>query len=405
MQRLGGLPPFGAIGEHRCDSGRQQRRVTLFVGNARGACLRNLAADNRGEPLVDEREVLEHARNGPAIRCRRLVALITGNAIDRLAQFRARPVEPRQYVRDSRMHHSDCKLVTHALPGDPERGNIRAMTGIEDYEFQPEKSVAPTPEIGGGPRFPRGALIAVVIVVVAIAAAAYFLFTRRSAPSKVATPATTSAAQAPKTAADDFEHIDLPPLDDSDALVRQRIGILSSNRLVAAWLATRGLIRNFVVVVENTSHGMNPSRHLSVLKPAGQFRVMTRGSQVVVDPRNYDRFSPIEEAAASIDARAAGRLYQSFKPLLQTAYDELGNQEPIDRAVARAVSSLLQVPAIDGDVRVEQTGEGIGYQYADERLEALSGAQKQLLRMGPKNLRIIQSQLRTFATTIGIPVN
>lgn len=279
------------------------------------------------------------------------------------------------------------------------------MTGIEDYEFQPEKSVAPTPEIGGGPRFPRGALIAVVIVVVAIAAAAYFLFTRRSAPSKVATPATTSAAQAPKTAADDFEHIDLPPLDDSDALVRQRIGILSSNRLVAAWLATRGLIRNFVVVVENTSHGMNPSRHLSVLKPAGQFRVMTRGSQVVVDPRNYDRFSPIEEAAASIDARAAGRLYQSFKPLLQTAYDELGNQEPIDRAVARAVSSLLQVPAIDGDVRVEQTGEGIGYQYADERLEALSGAQKQLLRMGPKNLRIIQSQLRTFATTIGIPVN
>jgi len=27
---------------------------------------------------------------------------------------------------------------------------------------------------------------------------------------------------------------------------------------------------------------MNPSRHVSVLKPAGQFRVMTRGSQVIV---------------------------------------------------------------------------------------------------------------------------
>ena len=279
------------------------------------------------------------------------------------------------------------------------------MAGIEDYEFQPESSGEPSPEIGGGgPRIPRGAIVGVVILI-AIAAATYFFFTRRSAPSKVATNATTSAAQAPKPAADDFEHIDLPPLDDSDALVRQRIGILSGNRLVAAWLATKGLIRNFVVIVENISHGMNPSRHLAVLKPAGQFRVMTRGSQVVVDPRNYDRFSPIAEAAASIDGRAAGRLYQSFKPLLQTAYDELGNQESIDRAVERTVASLLQVPAIDGDVRLEQTGEGIGYQYADDRLEALNGAQKQLLRMGPRNVRIIQSQLRTFAMTIGIPVN
>jgi hypothetical protein len=279
------------------------------------------------------------------------------------------------------------------------------MTGIEDYEFQPESSVEPTPEIGGGgPRIPRGAIVGVVILI-AIAAATYFFFTRRTAPSNASATPAPSTAQAPKPAADDFEHIDLPPLDDSDALVRQRIGTLSGNRLVAAWLATKGLIRNFVVVVENISHGMNPSRHLAVLKPAGQFRVMTRGSQVVVDPRNYDRFSPIAEAAASMDGRAAGRLYQSFKPLLQTAYDELGNQESIDRAVERTVASLLQVPAIDGDVRLEQTGEGIGYQYADDRLEALNGAQKQLLRMGPRNVRIIQSQLRTFAMTIGIPVN
>jgi len=126
------------------------------------------------------------------------------------------------------------------------------------------------------------------------------------------------------------------------------------------------------------------------------------GSQTVIDARNYDRFTPIADAAASFDARAAGRLYLSFKPLLQTAYDELGNQESIDRAVERAMAGLLEVPAIDGDVRIEQTGEGIGYQYVEPRLESLNSAQKQLLRMGPKNIRIIQSQLRTFAMTVGI---
>jgi hypothetical protein len=276
------------------------------------------------------------------------------------------------------------------------------MPGIDEHEFQePAGSPSYSSEGGGGPRV---ALIAIAIGgVVVLAVIAYFIFGGRTSPSRASAPATTAAPQAPKAGADEIEHIDLPALDDSDALVRQRIGILSSNPLVAAWLGTRNLIRNFVVVVENISHGMNPSRHLMVLRPMGPFRVMTRGSQVVIDPRSYDRFSRIEEAAVSIDARTAGRLYQSFKPLLQTAYDELGNQEPIDRAVERAIIALLQVPAIDGDIRVEQTGEGIGYEYADDKLEALTGAQKQLLRMGAKHIRIIQSQLRTFGMAIGIP--
>ena len=277
------------------------------------------------------------------------------------------------------------------------------MAGIgDDYQFQaPTDPPPPGGNEGGGPRITAIVLIGVAVLGL-LAGGAYWFVTSRTAPSTATGPVATAPSQAPKTAAEDFEHIDLPPLDDSDALVRQRIGILSSNRLVARWLATKGLIRNFVVVVENISHGMNPSRHLLVLKPAGQFRVMTRGNQVVIDPRNYDRFTPIQEAAASIDARSAGRLYQSFKPLLQTAYDELGNQEPIDRAVERVIAALLAVPAIDGDIRVEQTGEGIGYQYADDRLESLNAAQKQLLRMGASNIRPIQAQLRTFATTIGI---
>ena len=276
------------------------------------------------------------------------------------------------------------------------------MAGIGDYEFQAPPDGPPPPDDSppGGSNLTQFALIGVAVIV--LAAGAYWFYARRTPPSTTTAPVAAAPSQVPKTTADDFEHIDLPPLDDSDALVRQRIGVLSSNRLVTAWLATKGLIRNFVLVVENISHGMNPSRHLAVLKPPGQFRVMTRGRQVIIDPRNYDRFTSITDAAMSIDARSAGRLYQSFKPLLQTAYDELGNQEPIDRAVERAITGLLAVPAVDGDIRVEQTGEGIGYQYMDDRLQELNGAQKQLLRMGPKNIQAIQSQLRTFAATIGL---
>ena len=193
------------------------------------------------------------------------------------------------------------------------------------------------------------------------------------------------------------------PLEDSDEFVRQRLRPLSSHPLFVAWLRTNGLVRNFVVVVENTARGLTPSKHLRVLKPAGTFRAVKRGNQVLIDPRNYDRFSRIADLAASIDPGAAAKIYGGFKPLLQTAYDELGNQEPIDRAMERAIVGLLQAPVVDGDVRVQMAGEGIGYQFSDAKLEALTGAQKQLVRMGPRNMRVIQDRLRLFGLALGIP--
>ena len=276
----------------------------------------------------------------------------------------------------------------------------------DEYDFQSPTSDRSFSGGSGDSGGSRNVLFAGVIVValIALGVIGYLTFGRRAAAPTAARQAAAPAPTLPK-AVEDVERIDLPPLDDSDPLVRQRIGLLSSNRLVSAWLVTKGLVRNFTVVVENISHGVNPSRHLSVLKPAGQFRVTTRGANVVIDPRTYDRFAPIADAAASIDAAGAGRLYRSFKPLLQMAYDELGNQESIDRAVERAIEGLLQVPVVDGDVRLEQSGEGIGYEYADPRLGALNAAQKQLLRMGPRNIRVIQQQLRGFASAAAIPLS
>jgi len=281
------------------------------------------------------------------------------------------------------------------------------MAEFEEYEFQSATGEQSLPEGSSGSSSSRNVLFAAVIVValIALGVIAYLTFGHRTARPSAPRVASAPAPPTLPKAAEETERIDLPALDDSDALVRQRIGLLSSNRLVSAWLATKGLVRNFTAVVENISQGVNPSRHLRVLRPAGQFRVMTRGANVVIDPRNYDRFTPIADAAASIDADRAGRLYRSFKPLLQMAYDELGNQESIDRAVERAIDGLLQVPSADGDVRVEPAGEGIGYDYADARLEGLNGAQKQLLRMGPRNVRVIQQQLRAFRAAAGIPLS
>jgi hypothetical protein len=52
---------------------------------------------------------------------------------------------------------------------------------------------------------------------------------------------------------------------------------------------------------------------------------------------------------------------------------------------------------------VRLTRDSVAYTYADPALESLSHAQRQLLRMGPRNIRIVQAKLREIAGFLGIP--
>ena len=56
-----------------------------------------------------------------------------------------------------------------------------------------------------------------------------------------------------------------------------------------------------------------------------------------------------------------------------------------------------------GDIAVV---EGVTtYQMADENLEDLEDAQRDLLRMGPQNIRKVQNKLREMAMALGVPEN
>jgi hypothetical protein len=264
------------------------------------------------------------------------------------------------------------------------------MPGISDYMFQ-------TPQTSPRSRERRRSRTPAIIGVVVAAVAAYYIwFSPAEAPAPAKAVAEAQASAPP--AAVETNRYELPPLADSDEFMRERIGTVSSHPLVAAWLKTTDLARNLVVVIENVARGLTPSKHLLALRPQGTFRVITRpGSRTFIHPRNYDRFNGLAEAATSLDPAAVAMLYTAIKPLLQTAYDELGNQESIDRALERALSGLLNAPVVDDEIRVEIRGPGIGYRFVDPDLEALTGAQKQLIRMGPVNQRIIQGRLRQFA--------
>lgn len=123
-----------------------------------------------------------------------------------------------------------------------------------------------------------------------------------------------------------------------------------------------------------------------------------------IDPRSYDRYSPVAAAVASLDVNGTARLYATLKPLIEEASLELGNQDTsFDRTLERAIVRLLSTPILSDPVPVEP--QGIGYVFWDADVEALTPAQKQFLRFGPRNVRLIQETLRNIAAALGIPAH
>lgn len=274
------------------------------------------------------------------------------------------------------------------------------MTDQPDYDLNTGGSQVHPPTSGRSPGSPL-VWIVLVAVIVALGAAAYF-FLWRSTPEITVGESTPSAPISPPAPLGDEVEPITEPLDESDPIVRTLAAALSSHPRLAAWLATDGLIRNFVVVVENVSTGVSPARHLRVLRPSGPFRVVENDEEVRLDPRNYQRYDGFAEAVASVDAAGAARLFSRLKPRIEEAYADLGREEPFDRALERAIVALLQVPIVEGTMRLEPTG-ATQYRYADARLERLRPPQKQLLRMGPTNVATIQRKLREIALALGIP--
>ena len=139
------------------------------------------------------------------------------------------------------------------------------MSDRPDYDDlgTPHDEALLTPSPAPRPPSPVPLIVGTLIVVALGAAAYYFLVGRDTAvPDTVASGPEAPGAPAGEPTAPALgaepEAIDLPPLEETDALVRRLAAALSSHPHLAAWLATDGLIRNFVVVVENIAFGTSP---------------------------------------------------------------------------------------------------------------------------------------------------
>ena len=273
---------------------------------------------------------------------------------------------------------------------------------MEDYELGPSEE-DPSFEGGPGPErrlSPAKILLGAVVAVAAIAGLGYFALRHWGAPTHpIATPAPPPSPTAVASPAPEASPLALPPLDDSDALVRDLAKDLSSDPQLSSWLATRGLVRTLTAIAENVVSGENPTPHLGFLAPKQPFTVIQRQNQTFIDPESYRRYDAFANTVASLDTAGCARVYRQIEPLFTLAYRDLGHPEGgFSKTLRSAIDQLAGTPVPEGDIPVRPViGALLVYELVDPRLEALSPAQKLLLRMGPANARKVQEKLRELA--------
>jgi hypothetical protein len=240
------------------------------------------------------------------------------------------------------------------------------------------------------------------VVVVIIGIGAYYRYYAQGTPEKVKEARPPPAPPAVTTDEGGIQHpipsagadtTALPPLNQSDQVVRDSLVGLLGSRSVEQFLVAENVVRHIVVTVDNLPR-KKVATDLRPVKPTpGGTVVSNQGDATTLSVSNYARYAPFVHLVESTDPKTLAAIYFHLYPLFQQAYEDLGYPGRFfnDRLV-EVIDHLLAAPEPQGPIDLVQPK--VFYQYADLKLEDLSAGQKLMIRMGPANERTLKAKLR-----------
>jgi hypothetical protein len=248
-----------------------------------------------------------------------------------------------------------------------------------------------------------------IIVGAAVVVAGSMLALRwmiRSVP-ETATPTPTRATDAGATVRRPRpQPIDLPPLDQSDDVVRGMVRLISQHPLITRLLATPALVRQIALVVQQIGDGKTPADLLPALRPSSRLNIL--GERLgPVDPKTYARWNAPTSALTSIDPNNAAQLYVNTKELFDAAYRDLGHPNgDFDESIVRAIQTLAATPAVTADPELMRHADRPGYfEHADSKLGSALPVQKQFLLIGPENRQRVMAWLKALAAALELKID
>jgi hypothetical protein len=199
------------------------------------------------------------------------------------------------------------------------------------------------------------------------------------------------------------ELVELPPLAESDSYFALALLDIFGPDLEPL-LADEALIDKTVATVDNLTRSRVAEKIRPLGRLPGNFAVTAAGDNgpFYLSPENYSRYDVLVNMVTGANLDELVATYRRFYPLLQEAFAQLGYPDGYfnDRAVA-VIDHLLATPEPEEPIRLVQPH--VLYEFADPELEALSGGQKLLIRMGPDHISRIKAVLSEVRTRIAQP--
>lgn len=204
----------------------------------------------------------------------------------------------------------------------------------------------------------------------------------------------------------------LPELQESDAQSLEAATELLGEGAVQNWLVKEGVVSKFVAAIDALTRDEVPESILPLRGPGGAFEATSDDRpadidpetglpvpQFVLDPVNYQRYTAQVELLEALDVDQLLGRYDTFYPLLQQAYRELGYADAdFEDRLVEVIDHLLAAPEPEQPVRLLKP-EAF-YVFADPELESLSAGQKALVRMGPENAARTKAKLSEIRNAI-----
>lgn len=183
----------------------------------------------------------------------------------------------------------------------------------------------------------------------------------------------------------------LPRLDESDQFVRDRISIMSSKEGLKTWLSTDDLLRRSASYLDGLSRGVILGKIFPLSSPESKFATHRDGDIIWLNAGNYERYNATVQILTSIDMKLVAQMFHFSRPLLESAFSELGYQpRQMDGIILTALDQVISTPVIVEPIQL--TRDSVIYKFADPELESLTPLQKQLIRSGPENTQRLQQQ-------------
>jgi len=210
-------------------------------------------------------------------------------------------------------------------------------------------------------------------------------------PAPIVTEIEEPAPEAPPPPPEPVEE-PLPRLEESDDAVRDAVGDIPLGTAGQQYLIPGNIIERSASLIYLMAQGDVPYKLLPVSRPKAAFPISDDGTQVVTDPAGFERYDALTQWLQSLDLESLLSSLEWFIPLFREAWSYYGEDPAaFDMAVVMTLDLVIATPEIDlSEARLIRK-EAV-WIFEDPAIEGLAPIQKQVLRMGPENAKILKAK-------------